>query len=478
MSNSIILSETENHFFGDVCQFFDHAAQFTQHDTGLLDQIRSCNSVYRFRFPIRKGNGFEVIDAWRIEHSHHQSPTKGGIRYSDMVNEDEVMALAALMTYKCAIVNVPFGGAKGGIKINPKKYTEQELENITRRYTVELIKKNFIGPSIDVPAPDYGTGEREMGWIADTYATMNPGQGDALGCVTGKPIALHGIAGRREATGRGVAIATRECVSVAEDMKKLGLLTGISGKRVIVQGLGNVGFYSAKFLAEFGALIVGICEFEGAIYNEDGLDVNTVFEHRKATGSILGYPLAMQEFKNSMEGLEQPCDILVPAALENQITGENIGRIQAKIIVEGANGPTSPEAEAVFTERGCIIVPDMYANAGGVTVSYFEWLKNLSHVSFGRINRRFEETASLNLVNMVEGITGVALTPMQRSTIVKGASELELVNSGLEDTMIRSYHEIRETLISNPKIDTLRTAAFVVAINKIAVSYKNLGVWP
>lgn len=478
MSNSIFLSETENHFFGDVCQFFDHAAQFTQHDVGLLDQIRSCNSVYRFRFPIRKGNGFEVIDAWRIEHSHHQSPTKGGIRYSEMVNEDEVMALAALMTYKCAIVNVPFGGAKGGIKINPKKYTEQELENITRRYTVELIKKNFIGPSIDVPAPDYGTGEREMGWIADTYATMNPGQGDALGCVTGKPIALHGIAGRREATGRGVAIATRECVSVAEDMKKLGLLPGISGKRVIVQGLGNVGFYSAKFLAEFGALIVGICEFEGAIYNEDGLDVNTVFEHRKATGSILGYPLAMKEFKNSMEGLEQPCDILVPAALENQITGENIGRIQAKIIVEGANGPTSPEAEAVFTERGCIIVPDMYANAGGVTVSYFEWLKNLSHVSFGRINRRFEETASLNLVNMVEGITGVALTPMQRSTIVKGASELELVNSGLEDTMIRSYHEIRETLISNPKIDTLRTAAFVVAINKIAVSYKNLGVWP
>ncbi|WP_419802758.1 Glu/Leu/Phe/Val family dehydrogenase [Mucilaginibacter sp.] len=478
MSNSIVLPETENHFFGDVCQFFDHAAQFTHLDAGLLDQIRSCNSVYRFRFPIRKGNGFEVIDAWRIEHSHHQSPTKGGIRYSEMVNEDEVMALAALMTYKCAIVNVPFGGAKGGIKINPKKYSEQELENITRRYTVELIKKNFIGPSIDVPAPDYGTGEREMGWIADTYATMNPGQGDALGCVTGKPIALHGIAGRREATGRGVAIATRECVSVAEDMKKLGLMPGITGKRVIVQGMGNVGFYSAKFLAEFGALIVGICEFEGAIYNEDGLDIDTVFEHRKATGSILGYPLTMQEFKNSGEGLEQPCDILVPAALENQITGDNIGRIQAKIIVEGANGPTSPEAEAIFTARGGIIVPDMYANAGGVTVSYFEWLKNLSHVSFGRINRRFEETASLNLVNMVEGLTGVALTPMQRATIVKGASELELVNSGLEDTMIRSYHEIRETYISNPKIDTLRTAAFVVAINKIAVSYKNLGVWP
>ena len=478
MSTNNFAANQDTHFFGDVCNNFDHAAQFTKHDAGLLDQIKSCNSVYRFRFPIRRGNGFEVIDAWRVEHSHHQSPTKGGIRYSEMVNEDEVMALAALMTYKCAIVNVPFGGAKGGIKINPKNYTVQELENITRRYTVELIKKNFIGPSVDVPAPDYGSGEREMGWIADTYATMNPGQLDAMGAVTGKPIALHGIAGRREATGRGVAIAARECVSVGEDMQKLGLTTGVAGKKVIVQGLGNVGYYSAKFMAEFGAVIVGLCEFEGAIYNVDGLDVEAVFQHRKATGSILGYAGAKQEFINSGEGLEQPCDILIPAALENQLTISNIRNIKAKIIVEGANGPTSPEAEAIFYQMGGIIVPDMYANAGGVTVSYFEWLKNLSHVAFGRINRRFEETSNLNLVNMVEGITGLALTPLQRATIVKGASELELVNSGLEDTMIRSYHEIREIFKSNEKIDTMRTAALVGSINKIAVSYQNLGVWP
>ena len=477
MSNSIVANQAD-HFFADVCNNFDHAAQFTGHDSGLLDQIKSCNSVYRFRFPIRKGNGFEVIDAWRVEHSHHQSPTKGGIRYSEMVNEDEVMALAALMTYKCAIVNVPFGGAKGGIKINPQNYTVGELENITRRYTVELIKKNFIGPSVDVPAPDYGSGEREMGWIADTYATMNPGQLDALAAVTGKPLALHGIAGRREATGRGVAIAVRECVSVGEDMQKLGFTTGLSGKRVIVQGLGNVGYHSAKYLAEFGGIIVGLCEFEGAIYNEDGLDIEAVFLHRKATGSILGYAGAKKEFKNSMEGLEQPCDILVPAALENQITATNVRNIQAKIIVEGANGPTTPEAEAIFYGKGGIIIPDMYANAGGVTVSYFEWLKNLSHVAFGRMNRRFEENSNLNLVNMVESITGTSLSPIQRSTIIKGASELELVNSGLEDTMIRSYHEIRETFKSNSGIDTQRTAAFVGAINKIAVSYQNLGIWP
>lgn len=466
------------HFFRDVCRFFDHAAQFTGQDAGLLDQIKSCNSVYRFRFPMRKGNSIEVVDAWRVEHSHHQSPTKGGIRYSEMVNEDEVMALAALMTYKCAIVNVPFGGAKGGIKINPKNYTVGELENITRRYTVELIKKNFIGPSIDVPAPDYGSGEREMGWIADTYATMNPGQLDALGAVTGKPLSLHGIAGRREATGRGVAIATRECVGISEDMKKIGLKPGLAGKRIIVQGLGNVGYHTAKFLSEFGAVIVGLCEFEGAIYNPDGLDVEEVILHRKETGSILKYPKAKISFKNSMEGLEQPCDILVPAALENQLTADNIGRIQAMIIVEGANGPTTPEAEAIFSKKGGIIVPDMYANAGGVTVSYFEWLKNLSHVAFGRINKRFEENANLNIVNMVEGLTGVSLTPAQRSTIIKGASELELVNSGLEDTMIRSYHEIHEIYLNTPKIDSLRTAAFVGAINKISVSYKNLGIWP
>lgn len=467
----------ENKFFADVCKNFDSAAQFTNHPEGLLNQIKTCNSVYRFQFPIRRGNGFEVIDAWRVEHSHHMSPTKGGIRYSEMVNEDEVMALAALMTYKCAIVNVPFGGAKGGIKINTKQYSVAELETITRRYTTELIKKNFIGPGIDVPAPDYGSGEREMSWIADTYMTMNPGQLDALGCVTGKPIALHGIRGRKEATGRGVAYAVRECVEVAEDMAKIGFKAGLGDKRVIVQGLGNVGYHSAKFLAEFGATIVGLCEFEGAIYNANGLNVDEVFAHRKNTGSILDFPGATS-FKNSMEGLEQDCDIIVPAALENQFTEENIRNIKAKIIAEGANGPTTPEAEAIFTEMGGIIIPDMYCNAGGVTVSYFEWLKNLSHVAFGRMENRYAANSNANLIATLENLTGKTILPEHRLMIVKGASEMELVNSGLEDTMIHSYHEIRETLMNKPGTQTLRTAAFVNSIDKIAVSYMNLGVWP
>lgn len=475
-ANDILLTQ-EPHFYDDVCSFVDQAAKYTNHDKGLLHQIKACNSVYRFQFPIRKGNSFEIIHAWRVEHSHHMSPTKGGIRYSELVNEDEVMALAALMTYKCAIVNVPFGGAKGGIKINPKNYTVAELENITRRYTVELIKKNFIGPGIDVPAPDYGSGEREMSWIADTYLTMNPGSLDALGCVTGKPIALHGIAGRREATGRGVAYAIRECVSFTDDMKALGLSAGLTGKKVIVQGLGNVGYHSAKFLIEFGATIVGFCEYEGAIYNEDGLDLDDVFNHRKNTGSILGYAKAKKEFTNSAEGLEQDCHILVPAALENQITEENVGRIKARIIAEGANGPTTPAAAAAFIANGGIIIPDMYANAGGVTVSYFEWLKNLSHVAFGRMGRRYDENSNINIMNLIEKTTGVTLSPEQRLLVAKGASELELVNSGLEDTMIRSYHEIRELKMTK-NIDSLRTAAFVGAIDKIAVSYMNMGIWP
>ncbi len=476
-SNEVIFKE-EPHFYNDVCQYVDQAGQFTNHDKGLLNQIKACNSVYRFQFPIRRGNSFEIIHAWRVEHSHHMSPTKGGIRYSDMVDEDEVMALAALMTYKCAIVNVPFGGAKGGIKINPKNYTLAELETITRRYTVELIKKNFIGPGIDVPAPDYGSGEREMSWIADTYITMNPGQLDALGCVTGKPIALHGIAGRKEATGRGVAYAIRECVSVTEDMKALGLTPGLDGKRIIVQGLGNVGYHSAKFLIEFGATVVGFCEFEGAIYNEDGFDLDEVYNHRKTTGSILGFSKSKKEFKDSSEGLEQDCDILVPAALENQLTDKNIARIKAKIIAEGANGPTTPDAAAAFIKNGGIIIPDMYANAGGVTVSYFEWLKNLSHVAFGRMDRRYDENSNTNIINVIESTTGVTLTPVQRSMIAKGATELELVNSGLEDTMVRSYHEIRQIKMSNSKIGSLRTAGFIGAIDKIAISYMNMGIWP
>lgn len=468
-------------FFGDVCKYFDKAAAHTNHPKGLLEQIKICNSVYHFKFPLRLDDDkYEVIDAWRVEHSHHMLPVKGGVRFSSMVNEDEVMALASLMTFKCAVVNVPFGGGKGGVKIDPWKYKINELERITRRYATELIKKNFIGPGIDVPAPDYGTGMREMAWIADTYMTFNfsnANQTDSLACVTGKPIAQQGIDGRKEATGRGVYFAVREACKVKEDMKDLGLKPGLSGKKVIVQGLGNVGYHAAKFIQEGGGIIVGLIEREGGIYDANGIDVDEAFKHRLTTGTLIGFKNATG-YKKGNDVLELDCDILVPAALENQITKENVSKIKAKIIVEGANGPVTAEAEEILLKKGTLLLADMYANAGGVTVSYFEWLKNLSHVSFGRMEKRYDEFSHGNFVDIIEKLTRNHLTPQQKDLVIKGASEVDLVNSGLEDTMITAYHKIRETWKRNPKIDSFRTAAFVVAIEKISESYMNLGIFP
>jgi len=467
---------SEHTFFGDVLQYFNKAAAYTNYPAGLLDQIKFCNSVYRMKFPIRIKDNIEVIVAYRVEHSHHKLPVKGGIRYSTSVNQDEVKALAALMTYKCAVVDVPFGGAKGGIRIDPKKCTEVELEHITRRYTAELIKKNFIGPGLDVPAPDYGTGPREMAWIADTYAAFNPGL-DSLGCVTGKPVHEGGIRGRKEATGRGVFYGVREATGIEEDMKKIGLSKGLRGKRVVVQGLGNVGYYSAKFLQEGGADIIAIAEYEGGIYNQKGLDVDDVLKHRKETGSILSYKKA-KNIKNTLQTLELECDILVPAALENQINSSNAARIKAKIIAEGANGPTTPEAEKILAKKGVKVIPDLYLNAGGVTVSYFEWLKNLSHVRFGRMGKRYEQFINKTLVDSIESSSGKDIDAKSKNILMHGADEEDLVNSGLEETMIHAYHEVREKMLSNKKIPDLRTAAFIVAIDKIAKSYISLGIFP
>lgn len=463
-------------FFKGVERNFDKAAVYTRFEKGILEQIKACNSVYRMKFPVRIGDQVEVIEAYRVQHSHHKLPCKGGIRYSMDVNQDEVMALAALMTYKCAIVNVPFGGAKGGIRIDPKKYTPFELEKITRRYATELVKKNFIGAGIDVPAPDYGTGAREMSWIADTFATLNPGDINALGCVTGKPVSQGGVTGRTEATGLGIFYGVREVVSIAEDMKKIGLEPGIEGKRVVVQGLGNVGYHAAKFFQEAGAILVGLAEYEGGIYSEKGLNLEDVVAHRKTTGSILGFPGAT-DIKNSIETLEVDCDILVPAALEAVITGENAPRIKAKIIGEGANGPLTPDADVILNAKGTIIVPDMYLNAGGVTVSYFEWLKNLSHVRFGRLDKRFSENQNTSILKSFENLIGKKLEDVERRQIQHGPDEVDLVYSGLEDTMIGAYHEIRESLLSSGA-DDLRTAAFVVSINKVGVAYEQLGIFP
>jgi glutamate dehydrogenase (NAD(P)+) len=470
-------ARNEYKFFEAVETSFDKAAPFTSWDPGILEQIKQCNAVYRMFFPVKIGDKIEVIKAYRVQHSHHKTPCKGGIRFALSVNLDEVMALAALMTYKCAIVNVPFGGAKGGIAIDPRKYSAYDLEKITRRYTSELIKKNFIGPGTDVPAPDYGTGEREMAWILDTYLSMRPGEIDALGCVTGKPVTQGGVRGRREATGLGVYYGIREVCHIEDVMKKLGLETGVEGKTVVVQGLGNVGYHAAKFFREGGARLVGLAEFEGAIANPAGLNEEEVFQHRKKTGSILNFPGATNLTKSS-DALEMDCDILVPAALENVINGQNAPRVKAKIIGEAANGPLTPEADEVFIKKGTLVVPDMYLNAGGVTVSYFEWLKNLSHVRYGRMEKRFTENLNTHILSQMEQLTGKSVQSKEREFIMHGPEEADLVYSGLEETMITATHEIMNCWKANPKIPDMRTAAYVVAINKVGTAYAELGIFP
>jgi glutamate dehydrogenase (NAD(P)+) len=468
---------SEYSFFGAVEKSFEKAAQFTNWDPGILEQIKQCNAVYRMHFPVKVGDKIEVIKAYRVQHSHHKLPCKGGIRFSMSVNLDEVMALAALMTYKCAIVNVPFAGAKGGITIDPKKYSAYELEKITRRYTSELIKKNFIGPAIDVPAPDYGTGEREMAWIVDTYQSMRPGEIDAQGCVTGKPVSQGGVRGRKEATGLGVFYGLREVCNMTDIMQRLGLTVGVEGKRIVVQGLGNVGYHTAKFFQDHGAIIVGLAEWEGAISNENGLDVDAVVEHRRKTGSILGFEGA-NNFNKNTDALEMECDILIPAALEAVITGENAPRVKAKIIGEAANGPLTPDADEEFIRRGILVVPDMYLNAGGVTVSYFEWLKNLSHVRYGRMEKRFTEDLNTKILGQMEDLTGKSVNKKDRELIIHGADEVDLVRSGLEETMIGATNEIMDAWKANDKIPDMRTAAYVVAINKVGTSYAELGIFP
>jgi len=471
-SNALASASRLDH---QVNRAFDRAAAHTRHDPSLLTQIKACNCVCRFAFPITRDDGsVRVINAWRAQHSHHRLPTKGGIRFSTEVDEHEIVGLASLMTYKCALMDVPFGGAKGAVQINRAEFSAAELERITRRYTAELMKRNMIGPAIDVPAPDFGTGAQEMSWVADTYQQLNQSNLNALACVTGKPVALSGIRGRTEATGLGVFYGLREVCAREARMRALGLSAGLEGKRIVVQGLGNVGGHAAAFLEQGGAKIVCIAEHDGAIFAESGVHVADVVEHRARTGSILGVA-GTTTLANSAAGLETDCDILVPAALENGIHAGNQARIKAKIIGEAANGPITMEADEALRARGVLIIPDIYLNAGGVTVSYLEWLKNLAHVRFGRIEQRFDQRAYGRIVEAVAGATGGKFDAAIIESL-KGAGEVDLVRSALEETMVSSYAVLLETA-DRLNID-LRTAALVIAIDKIAASYGQMGIFP
>jgi glutamate dehydrogenase (NAD(P)+) len=467
--------DDEPSFLEMVKTFYWKAAAKSDVEHGILENIHNTDSVLRVTFPIKRRSGeTEIVTGYRAQHSHHRLPCKGGIRYSPDVDMQEVMALASLMTFKCAVVDVPFGGAKGGVCINWKDYDVEELEKITRRYTLELAKKNFIGPGIDVPAPDMGTGGREMSWMASTFAEFAKGDVNALGCVTGKPVNQGGVRGRVEATGLGVYYGTREFLNHEEDCKRAGLSEpGIAGKTVVIQGFGNVGSWAAKYFHQAGAKVIAVLEHNGAIYNPDGLgDPEELLRFKESKGTLIGFPGA-QKIAVAEEALYLDCDILIPAAAEQQIHKDNADKIRAKVIAEGANGPITAAAEAILLKKNVLILPDLLLNAGGVTVSYFEWLKNLSHVRFGRLNKKWEEHGKARIVDFLEERLGKSLTDAERALIIAGGDEESLVHSGLEDTMINAVAETIAT--SKEKNVDYRTAAFINAIRKIASASRGAG---
>ena len=440
----------------------------------LANQIMQANSTYTVRFAVRLRGKVHTFTGYRSVHSDHFEPVKGGIRYDLDVNQEEVEALAALMTYKCSLVEVPFGGSKGGLIINPREWNEQELEKITRRFTQELAKRDLIHPSQNVPAPDVGTGEREMAWMADEYRRLNPTDLNAWACVTGKPVNKGGISGRTEATGRGVKYALNAFFDTAEDVNKTSLTPTLKGKKIIVQGLGNVGYHAALFLSkEDKAIITHVLERDGGVIDPNGIDVLALRKHILSSGSIKGY----KGYTNAgSELLEADADILIPAAMELVITKDNASKIKAPIIVEAANGPISADADEILNKNGKVIIPDLYANAGGVTVSYFEWIKNLSRIRFGRLQRRAQENQLSTLIAGIESLVNSKFPNEFRDEIVKGDSEIDLVRSGLEDTMRNSYKIISDVWNSDDKIADLRTAAMMVAIKRVAQSYTSLGI--
>jgi len=460
--------------FQNAVKKFDQLDQDVGLEEGLVRQILFNNSTYLVRFGVRLRGQMHTFTGYRSVHSEHFEPVKGGIRYAPDVNQNEVEALAALMSFKCALVDVPFGGSKGGLIIDPRDWTADELERITRRFTQELAKRDLIHPSQNVPAPDVGTGEREMAWMADEYRRLNPSELNAWACVTGKPVSKGGISGRTEATGRGVQYALHAFFDNEIDLKKAGLSKGLAGKRVIVQGLGNVGYHAAYFLStEDGATITHVLERDGAIIDENGINVKELKSFMNERGTIKGFKGYVSK---GLELLEEDADILIPAAMELVITETNAPMIKAPLIVEAANGPISADADKILNESGKVIIPDMYANAGGVTVSYFEWIKNLSRIRFGRMQRRAEEARFAAIIEGITLATGNSFPDDLKRKAIEGGKEIDIVRSGLEDTMRNAYDVISHTWNSNTKIESMRTAAMMVAIKRIAQSYSSMGI--
>ncbi len=470
-------------FRDDVNKMVSLAMGTLDLDEGLAHAIKSCNAVLKVSFPVEINGKMETFTGWRATHSVHRLPAKGGIRFAPEIGQDEVEALASLMTYKCAIVDVPFGGSKGGLRIDPTKFEREDMQKITRRFARELATKGFLSPATNVPAPDMGTGQREMAWIADTYKHLYPNDINYIACVTGKPVHLGGINGRIEATGRGLQFALREFFRHSEDVTDANLTEGLEGKKVIIQGLGNVGFHAAKFLTEEdGVKIIAVIERDGAIIEDEaktkgkGINIEALHAYINLHCKVEGFPDGNFE-PNGEKVLEEECDILIPAALEGVIHSHNASAIKATLIVEAANGPITFEADTILKAKGVTILPDALMNSGGVIVSYFEWIRNLNHIRFGRMGRRLEETRGQLVVDSFEEATGKKISEGMKKKLIYGADELDMVRSGLDDSMRLAYQNIREVKLKNKKIHDYRTAAYVIAIEKIAKSYTDSGIY-
>ena len=463
----------DNLFLKSVSKMFDDAVEILGVEPGLAKQIKSCNSTHTIRFGVKLKKGIKVFTGWRSVHSEHLEPVKGGIRYSPAVNASEVEAMAALMTFKNAVIDVPFGGSKGGLKITPSKYDDEDLEKITRRFTEELVKRGLISPSLNVPAPDMGTGKKEMAWIADEYKRLNPQDINAYACVTGKPENMGGVDGRTEATGRGIFYALSSFFN-SPDIKKTSLKGKLSSQSIIIEGLGKVGYYAARALRDHGCKVIGVIEKKTSFYNQKGLDIDQIDSWIKGSRDPKDYP-NQNEIKSREELLSVGCDIFIPAAREGTITEENQKILNTKLICEGANGPLTSRADYYLNKRGILIIPDLYANAGGVAVSYFEWVRNLSHMRFGRMEKRRKEYETTSILSVIESSTGKRVSSKTKSMLNQGPTELDLVRSGLEDMMTEAYENM-SIIWNKNNYPTLRSTAYIYSIKKLIESYKSIGI--
>jgi glutamate dehydrogenase (NAD(P)+) len=462
-------------FLTSTNKLFDKAIQYTDISADLAKRIKICNSTYTINFGVKIGDEIHTFTGWRSVHSEHFEPAKGGIRYDIESSQEEVEALAALMTYKCAIIEVPYGGSKGALKINPKDWTKTEIEKITRRFAQELIKRDLINPAQNVPAPDVGTGAQEMSWIADEYRRIFPTDINALACVTGKPPQKGGLVGRSEATGRGVQYIIREFFRHKEDYESAGFKGGLAGKKIAIQGFGNVGFHAAKFLhEEDDCKIICIMEYNGALLNPDGINVQAAKNFYTQEGTFKNCPEGSFE-EDSSSFLCMDCDILIPAARENVIDESNAAEIQSKLIVEAANCPITFAADEILIKKNISIIPDIMANAGGVAGSYFEWGRNLRHIRFGRLEKRRNEYQFDTLIAAIETMTGKQMPDKFKEQFIEGANEIDLVRSGLDDMMREAYQKVRLAKIAH-SIPDLRTAAYKTALDRIAFSYDSIGL--